>query len=947
MRCIYFPQSECGGNNNSRGRERALRGASKKYMPRIAICGAVLSSSACYPAAFVSEVRLDHFRPFQPPHRLFSAYMPSVPDAALPFSSDENSRPEAGSGNVPPQPPTVTPAQSADVRKKIRRLFSRAKSLTRHSQYDEAILLLRQILELDPADGHSYLALARIYSRRSLAGGIGSEGYSDEARRIFGQGLEACGENIHLLQAWAVHEAANPSIAREFFDRAMLVDRSNPYVCHAYGLMEMRGGNIERARSLWYAGLSRQPTSALACSLGHLEFAHRRSAEDARHVYAYCLDRVGSERERGEVLLAWATLEERRGDVQRARHLIKMVLKRSPGDGRAHVALARLEGRLNRAKGGKGGTGRRGGVVRKVLAEASKTVDPTLVGDGRIFNVWATLEAKEGNFDKARKILAEAVESFPNDHTILQAAGKVEEMSGKTVKAEEFYRRSVRLQPSAHSLLSLAMIEIKKAKRGNSSNFHIKRAKDLFEEAILVDPRHGAVYNAYGTMELGRGCNNAARDVFVRAVRANCTDAASVYHGLAKVELSSGDVERARGALQEGLVRTAGMGHGTFDGSIASARDDRRAFLAHALGTLELNAGRASVARDVFREGLEAHGNSSWMLLGAALCERRLGKEVAARALFERSVYADRKHGHAWQAWGVMEERAGNFRAAKTLFEGGIKYCPRHGALWQAYATMESRLGNFDVARNLFAAGIKKCPKHVPLYQAWACLELRGGYLAAAKMLISAALSRDSSQGATWRVAAKIEGKQENSKGTEAMLRKGLENDPNHAQLYCDLADHLVTFGKYSEARLLLETGLEIDPLHAPLYHSLAEVEAMVFNLEGLSILNKRASAVFNSNALVPPIDSSNAWGNKIKMRKIMSGNKNLPSKVAALATDLDLRIDEGSSVTVGGEEPDFSAMLEGMKGDYEDVFDIFVPEGTAGNEDVEEVVVKDDLINF
>jgi hypothetical protein len=61
---------------------------------------------------------------------------------------------------------------------------------------------------------------------------------------------------------------------------------------------------------------------------------------------------------------------------------------------------------------------------------------------------------------------------------------------------------------------------------------------------------------------------------------------------------------------------------------------------------------------------------------------------------------------------------------------------------------------------------------------------------------------------------------------------------------------------------------MEFNPLHAPLYHSLAELEARVFNVEGLSRLNQRASKVFNKNALEPAKFTSQAFGTKIRAQR-------------------------------------------------------------------------------
>jgi hypothetical protein len=71
-----------------------------------------------------------------------------------------------------------------------------------------------------------------------------------------------------------------------------------------------------------------------------------------------------------------------------------------------------------------------------------------------------------------------------------------------------------------------------------------------------------------------------------------------------------------------------------------------------------------------------------------------------------------------------------------------------------------------------------------------------------------------------------------------------------------------------------------MNPLHAPTYHSLAELEARVFNVEGLARLNKKAALMFNSNAMQPSPLPTEAWSAKIRARK----HNEVPQGVAALA---------------------------------------------------------------
>jgi tetratricopeptide (TPR) repeat protein len=254
----------------------------------------------------------------------------------------------------------------------------------------------------------------------------------------------------------------------------------------------------------------------------------------------------------------------------------------------------------------------------------------------------------------------------------------VEERVGNYTGARHLYSESLRIEPSAPTLVSFALLDLRLPHAQTPVNF--TKVRGLFEEALLLDPHHGAAYNAYGNAEFNRGNVEEARAVFERGVRAECSDAASIYHGFGKLELSLGNVDTAREILEQG-VREVRLNNVETD----SPHRDRAKFLYHTLGTLELNSNRPSIALETFREGIERFGNSSQLLLGAALCNLKLGNEDKARVLFEQSVLSDRKHAQAWQAWGTMETRAGNFKTATTLFKCGIKSAPTYGALWHAY----------------------------------------------------------------------------------------------------------------------------------------------------------------------------------------------------------------------------------------------------------------------
>jgi len=81
--------------------------------------------------------------------------------------------------------------------------------------------------------------------------------------------------------------------------------------------------------------------------------------------------------------------------------------------------------------------------------------------------------------------------------------------------------------------------------------------------------------------------------------------------------------------------------------------------------------------------------------------------------------------------------------------------------------------------------------------------------------------------------------------------------------------------------------------MHGPLYHSLAELEARVFNIEGLANLNKRAAKLFQTDATTPPPSAMamQAWGRKIKQGR----NAKIPDGIAAIAEKIGF--DENDSM--------------------------------------------------
>lgn len=318
-------------------------------------------------------------------------------------------------------------------RNDIKHMFQTAKKMERQGRWGEASTMYKSILTKAPRDGYSHLALARLEARRELklaenpinisetqtGGGI----MISKAQEAFVNGTTACPDSVHLWQAWAVYEESrgNTNRARELFVEALKLDAHNPYVCHAFGLMERKLNNGAKAIDLLQLALAKNATAALVCSLGEM-FLEKKNIDMARELYKQNVPRLTKTKDKVEVYLAHAWLEERYfHDYERAHELLNLALDLSPGSSIANVALARLEGRIQRRSNKGDYSGNRAAAKR--LAEVCDSIEkgtqlPSDPSDGRVFNALASIEVKSRRFHAAREILRRGIEMYPQDHAV-------------------------------------------------------------------------------------------------------------------------------------------------------------------------------------------------------------------------------------------------------------------------------------------------------------------------------------------------------------------------------------------------------------------------------------------------------------------------------------------------------------------------------------------------
>lgn len=214
---------------------------------------------------------------------------------------------------------------------------------------------------------------------------------------------------------------------------------------------------------------------------------------------------------------------------------------------------------------------------------------------------------------------------------------------------------------------------------------HLEEARELYEEAVRIDPRDG------------RG-----------------------YLGLSRISTKRRDFTSAKKYLKLGIAN-----------SYDPETNGSNAFLLQALGCLEERIGHLSEAEKLYIQAAKErpYHAAAWVAL-AQLRTRKLRKGAhAGRVCYqsaERELIIAGKppSSHVYTAWASLEYRkAGDFRRAKELFEKAVQCDPKCSAAYLQYGVMEADREHWDEAKACFEKVLKFDQNNSRVLQAYAIME--------------------------------------------------------------------------------------------------------------------------------------------------------------------------------------------------------------------------------
>jgi tetratricopeptide (TPR) repeat protein len=320
----------------------------------------------------------------------------------------------------------------------------------------------------------------------------------------------------------------------------------------------------------------------------------------ARQVYQDGADATGGDS--AYIWQAWATLEEREGDVAKARQLY----------------------------------------------DAAVAADKT---HAAAWHGWAVLEKKQGNFQRARDLLIKGSRLVPASKAnpyLFQELGVMAMERGRVAEAREHFREGTRTEAGARSAVlwqAWAMLETREPDGG-------EQARKLFQKGLAVDPENKYVYLSWAVYEARCGYVDRARSLLRKGCKLNPGDP-PLLQALARLEAKEGNLEAARALFEQGTKldplhqanwqawAIAEWKAGHVDrarellqrGVWVAPRSRNACKLFQAWGVLEEREGNVALARQLYKCGVKADPTSETTWLTWAKMEERQENPIRAQEL--------------------------------------------------------------------------------------------------------------------------------------------------------------------------------------------------------------------------------------------------------------------------------------------------------------------------
>ncbi|KAI8011203.1 Protein high chlorophyll fluorescent 107 [Camellia lanceoleosa] len=311
----------------------------------------------------------------------------------------------------------------------------RPKVLVRSFWYNEVEKLLQKCINTWPEDGRPYVALGKILSQQSktLKRAIRNV---RRARELFDATTVADKRHIAAWHGWAVLELKQGNIkkARNLLGKGLKYCGGNEYIYQTLALLEVKATCYEQARYLFNL-FSCIPLLLLVQAWAQLEMQQENN-RTARQRFEKAVQASPKNRFAWHV---WGVFEANRGNIDLGRKLLKIGHAVNARDPILLQSLALLEYKYSTAN------------YARVLFKRASELDPR---HQPVWIAWGWMEWKEGNISTARELYQKALSINSTTESAaqcLQAWGVLEQRVGNLLAARRLFRSSLNTNSQSYA----------------------------------------------------------------------------------------------------------------------------------------------------------------------------------------------------------------------------------------------------------------------------------------------------------------------------------------------------------------------------------------------------------------------------------------------------------------------------------------------------------------
>lgn len=621
-----------------------------------------------------------------------------------------------------------------------------------------------------------FLLLARLHSRA---------GRADHARRAIRDGLSVFPRSTVLWRTRATLEATHGTSASALAATREALDQipNTPAIWHLLVRFEQdAGAGAARLADVLYDALAACPEDAmLRLRLAKVE-VKRKGPRVARDVLAPVAHGPYP-----DVLRFLGSLQFDASELTAARELFRRAVDLEASMPPARKPRAR-QADDSEYGGGQQDSGDESGPDGEGRRSRSKRTQGSNV---KTLHAWALLEARIGNVDEARSLLAEARALCQTDPALWRALAELEARERNFDEARRAFQNALALDPNDPRIY-LAW------GRTETIAGDEKRAEALIAKIDTLPPnRRRALQGRWADRSASAARRKGSSvGAFFDVVPKN-GDAGGEDHGAFTDGESSRTLSLTPHVLGAALRERAMLASrdGRFDDSVTLLTRASRVEPAcetgwRLLASQEKRLQGMERLREVYKDGLEQVANRSKqsLLHWWGQDERSEGNIQGARELFRKATVANPDYMSAWMSWGLMEKSEGHVDEACDIFEQATRRAERDAVrapfVFLAWGRLEElERGKADEAAKIFERGVRLAPSSGPLWTAWGLLEHRRANVAKGREIFRKATNVDPKHASAWHSWALLEARQCNFAKASELFRTGCDCDRNDASL--------------------------------------------------------------------------------------------------------------------------------------------------------------------